>query len=346
LHRRTKRPMRAQEVVDLLKVVKDEDSPVCISNRRILGELHLAHLSLDVALIVRDCDFEDLVDLTYCDFKQVVKFCNCTFEGKFDSGNDIDSRTIYRKNLVCNDSNFCNAARFRGLRCEGHALFRDAKFCLEEPFEDMVDGENLQRPPTDFTGASFDGGIDCEGGAVSFNLADCGLASFKEAKFLKSSPLEDCPKNDPEANRGGGGKPAKILLERPPADFTAANISSLDCQGAEFEGAVSFRGTECAARSSFQDAEFRQCQLLQDKIGTLPDEIGRSVSVDYTGASFGYLNCLGACFNGAVSFNGLKCAGDAVFKSARFYRPEPEELVEHEQNKQYDSCLVHLQTRW
>jgi hypothetical protein len=136
-------------------------SPVCEKGKTIQGKLDLEHFSLDVALIVEDCEFEDPVDLRYCEFKQVVKFRHCDFKEVFNSGDDTDSQTIYRKNLVCNDSNFCNAARFRGLRCEGHALFRGATFCLEEPLEDVVHGKNLQRPPTDLTGASFDGGIDC-----------------------------------------------------------------------------------------------------------------------------------------------------------------------------------------
>ena len=327
--------MQATDLVERIKKAKG-GSPVCEKEKTIQGKLDLEHLSLDVALIVEDCEFEDPVDLRYCEFKQVVKFRNCDFKDVFNSGDDTDSQTIYRKNLVCNDSNFCSAARFRGLRCEGHALFRGAKFCLEEPLEDVVHGKNLQRPPTDFTGASFDDGIDCEGakfwGAVSFNLADCGLASFKEATFLRSSPLEDRTKNDPEANRGGGRKPAKILLERPPADFTAAKFTSLDCEGAEFKGAVSFRGVECVARSSFQDARFEQQDLLRDKIGTLPDEIGGAAPVDFTGASFGYLNALGADFEGAASFNSLKCVGDAVFKNARFLRPKWEVLKKHNED--------------
>jgi hypothetical protein len=88
---------------------------------------------------------------------------------------------------------------------------------LSEPLEDEVHGPNLQRPPADFTGASFAGGIDCEGasfcGAVSFNLADCGVASFKATKFLRRSPLKDRTKIDPESTREGGEEPKKISLE-------------------------------------------------------------------------------------------------------------------------------------
>jgi uncharacterized protein YjbI with pentapeptide repeats len=152
-------------------------------------DLDLSHRTVDVAALFTKCTFEGKVDLRYCEFKQAVKFCNFTFKGEFDSGDDTDSRTVYRKNLVCNDSTFWGAAKFRGVRCEGRALFRKAKFFRGPPLKDNV-------------------------------------------------------------------HPA--ALEKPPADFTAATFRSLDCDGAVFEGAVSFRGVECAARASFQEAQFNQ----------------------------------------------------------------------------------------
>lgn len=97
------------------------------------------------------------------------------------------------------------------------------------------------------------------------------------------------------------------------------------CDGALFSGAVSFLGVECAATASFQKARFLQPALLEDNIGTLPNEIGRTVPADFTGASFGHLNAPGAVFCGAASFNNLKCTADAVFKGARFGRSEAEE---------------------
>jgi uncharacterized protein YjbI with pentapeptide repeats len=157
----------------------------------------------------------------------------------------------------------------------------------------------------DCTDASFCGG-------VTFNVVDCRVASFKDARFLRKGPLEDRTQ----------GKD----LQRPPVDFTVASFKSLECDGVVFGGAVSFRGIECAARASFQKARFEQDELLKDAIGTLPDEIGKTVPVDFTGASFGYLNALGATFIGAVSFNSVKCTGDAVFKGAHFPRRKWEDL--------------------
>jgi hypothetical protein len=104
-------PMSAQTFVAKLKADNGGSQPIEISDRYIYGKVDLAHLSLDVALIV-----------TNCDFKQAVKFCNCTFMREFDSGDDTDFRTIYRKNLVCNGSAFwggpgSGAFDARGTRC-------------------------------------------------------------------------------------------------------------------------------------------------------------------------------------------------------------------------------------
>lgn len=207
-------------------------------------------------------------------------------------------------------------AHFRGLQCEGYALFRGARFLRNEPLRNKAYGSLLERPPVDFTGSSFSGGMDFTGasfgGGVSFNLVDCTVATFKTARFLRKDPFVD------ETHDNG--------LQRPPADFTVASFKSLECDGAKFLGAVSFRGIECAARASFQETRFEQHELLNDKIGTLAAEVEKTVPVDFTDASFGYLNALGATFKGAASFNGVRCTGDAVFKGAHFLWLESEDL--------------------
>lgn len=78
-------------------------------------------------------------------------------------------------------------AHFRGLQCEGYALFRGARFLRNEPLRNKAYGSLLERPPVDFTGSSFSGGMDFTGasfgGGVSFNLVDCTVATFKTARF-------------------------------------------------------------------------------------------------------------------------------------------------------------------
>lgn len=326
--------MTARTLLQELKEAEERSkSAYELKYKGVKGKLNLSNRTVEVALIFTHCTFTDEVDLRYCEFQRAVKFCNCTFVGDFDSGDDTDSRTIYRKNLVCNDSIFRRAAKFRGIQCEGRALFRNAKFCRWLPLGHPVYRGDLQRPPADFTAASIEGGLDCTGahfhGAATFNLLDCGVASFEDARFLRTYPLRN--------------RTHHKVLEKPPVDFTAASFKSLNCENAVFKGAVSFRGVECGARASFQKAHFEQAALLRDKVGTLPDEIGRTVPVDFTRASFGYLNALGARFDGAASFNGLKCAGDAVFKGARFCRSEREKLSGYEKAlSQYEERLEQL----
>jgi uncharacterized protein YjbI with pentapeptide repeats len=309
--------MRATTLVKELDKAREAGRSIYqLRDTIVLGPLDLKNRTVEVAVDIQNRHFKGRVDLRYCEFKQAVKFCNCTFRKEFNSGDDTDSHTVYRKNLICNDAIFVSVARFRGIRCEGYALFRSARFLRAAPLRDETRGSLLERPPVDFTGASFAGGLDCTDasfcGGVTFNVVDCRVASFKDARFLRKGPLEDRTQ----------GKD----LQRPPVDFTVASFKSLECDGVVFGGAVSFRGIECAARASFQKARFEQDELLKDAIGTLPDEIGKTVPVDFTGASFGYLNALGATFIGAVSFNSVKCTGDAVFKGAHFPRRKWEDL--------------------
>src|SRR5215218_3213593 len=301
--------IRATTVVRKLEQAKREGrSAFVLRDTLVVGTLDLRYRTVEVAVDMQNCYFRNGVDLRYCEFEQAVKFCNCTFRESFNSGDDTDSRTIYRKNLICDDAVFEGVARFRGLRCEGHALFRNARFLRSEPLRDETRGSLLERPPVDFTGSSFSQGVDFSGasffGGVSFNLVDGMVATFKNAQFLRKEPLED--------------ETHKVDLQWPPVDFTVASFKSLECDGARFLGAVSFRGVECVARASFQETRFEQHELLKDKIGTLASEVERTVPVDFTDASFGYLNALGATFKGAASFNGVSCTGDAVFKGARF----------------------------
>ena len=111
---------------------------------------------------------------SYCDFEQTVDFSDCIFHGDFIAGDKDKSHTVFRKDLLCNRAVFNEAARFRGVRCEGKALFRETSF-------DSEDGE------ADFGGASFKEAVDCEGsiffGGANFELLRCGVGSFRDALF-------------------------------------------------------------------------------------------------------------------------------------------------------------------
>jgi uncharacterized protein YjbI with pentapeptide repeats len=308
--------MQAEELIEQLELATEQNALVyTLRDKVILGTLDLSNRIVEVAVDIKNCRFKGKVDLRYCEFKQAIKFRECIFEEEFNSGDDTDSHTIYRKNLVCNDARFKQATLFRGARCEGYALFRRAGFLRREPLVDRTHGAVLETPPADFTGASFTGGLDCTRtlfyGGVSLNGIDCGIASFRGTRFLMTDPLKD--------------ETHGFLLETPPIDFTGASFKYLECDGALFAGAVSFRGIDCEARASFQDARFGYRALLNDAAGTLLGEIEKSVPVDFTDGSFGYLNALGAKFDGAVSFNSVRCTGDAVFKRAKFWKPKPED---------------------
>jgi len=139
--------MSANALVRRLEEAERLGKPAYVLHDTVVtGRLILSNRAIDVAVVVTDCIFEEEVDLRYCEFKRAAKFCDCTFVGDFNSGDDTDSRTVYRKNLVCNDSVFWEAAKFIGLMCEGRALFRDAAFLRTEPLEDPGHAKTLEVP--------------------------------------------------------------------------------------------------------------------------------------------------------------------------------------------------------
>ena len=85
----------------------------------------------------------------------------------------------------------CGGGPLQGSSVRRYALFRGARFLRNEPLRNKAYGSLLERPPVDFTGSSFSGGMDFTGasfgGGVSFNLVDCTVATFKTARFLRKT---------------------------------------------------------------------------------------------------------------------------------------------------------------
>lgn len=154
--------MRAEDLLEELMQAKQQGkSAYTLRDKDIRGKLDLSNRTFEVAMDFEGCHFRGGVDLRYCEFKQVVSFRGCIFRKGVNSGDDVDSYTVYRKNLVCDGAIFVRAAQFRGVRCEGHASFRGAWFPRTAPLVGRTDPDQHERAPVDFTGASFTGGLDC-----------------------------------------------------------------------------------------------------------------------------------------------------------------------------------------
>lgn len=270
----------ADKILGELEKAEANNLRVCaVRDKDVSGPLDLSTRTIKVALDIQNCDFQREVDLSYCDFEQTVDFSDCTFRGDFIAGDKDKSHTVFRKDLLCNRAVFNEAARFRGVRCEGKALFRETSF-------DSEDGE------ADFGGASFKEALDCEGaiflGGATFNFLRCGVGSFREALFH-----------------------SKVML----VDFTAASFQSLICSDAEFKGPVTFYGMECKASATFASAKFQGKTQFRDEAHRRTFALPPT---GFTAASFRHLDFSGVIFEGPVSFVGLECTDSAIFIGARF----------------------------
>src|SRR5215218_864434 len=106
IRRSTRRVVQAEDIREELTRKTSQSRPdkplLPLHHARILGKLDLKHLVVDQPLEMRNCEFEDHVDLRYCEFKQVVDLSGCTFRQSFNSGDEAESHTVYRKDFVAN----------------------------------------------------------------------------------------------------------------------------------------------------------------------------------------------------------------------------------------------------
>jgi uncharacterized protein YjbI with pentapeptide repeats len=275
-----KESISAHEILKKLEEAEAKDLRVCaVSNREVSDPLDLSSRKVKVAMDIQNCDFQREVDLSYCDFEQTVDFSDCTFHSDFIAGDKDKSYTVFRKDLLCNRAVFNGAARFRGVRCEGKALFRDTWFQRE--------GEEA-----DFGSASFKEALDYENsiffGGANFELLHCGVGSFKDALFRN-----------------------KVML----VNFTAASFQSLICSDTRFKGPVTFYGMECKISATFTSAKFQGNTQFEGEANRPPFAL---TSTNFAAASFKHLDFSGAIFEGPVSFVGLECQDSALFIGARF----------------------------
>jgi hypothetical protein len=276
--------MQATDLLTELKEAKDNDKHVYIlRDADIVGGLDLSNRTVEIALDMQGCHFFGRVDLRYCESKQTVDFSHCTFHEEFLAGDENGSHTTFRKDLICNGAVFCEAARFRGVRCEGKALFREA--CFHSPGDDA-----------DFGGASFEQALDYDNaqfcGGAKFNLVRCGVASFQNAEFKSEEKL---------------------------VDFATASFKYLDCWKAIFKGPVSFYGSRFADGASFGRAQFMR-EFIRENICLWPRSADlNSNSIDLRFAYFGSnLDFTSGYFQRALGLAEAKISSNLDLTAAEF----------------------------
>jgi hypothetical protein len=292
-----------------------------LSNARIVGSLELKHRTIDKPIEITDCVFENELDLRYGEFKQVVNFSGCTFKCEINSGDETESHTVYKKDLICNRVRFEGPARFNGIQVEGSAYFRKACFLNAEPSIDLM-GASIKKS-LEFTDSIVEGladfsGLKCDGYGVFDRVSFCGGGKSQGKVTLTLSSF-------------GGTLNFESAIFRGPADLSALkcdgdgifdgatfekevffNFSTFGrnltcCDVTTFKGPAGFNTIKCDGSGFFSNARFE----FQDEEETTQNKWG----VDFIAASFGAnLDFEGATFEGSATFSSLACGGNGFFR--------------------------------
>ncbi len=195
----TRKVVRAKDIVaELTRDRQQTDEPVyTLRDAQISGKLDLKHRVVNVAVYILSCEFCDEVDLRYCEFTQTVNFARCHFHKCFNSGDELESHTVYRKDLICDETVFGEAGSFNGAQVEGSAHFSKASFQNEKhciDFRNVIVGKDLK-----FDGATFSGGVSLNGATTKqfvigespndhfpFRVGRVDIRSFTFEKFVGS----------------------------------------------------------------------------------------------------------------------------------------------------------------
>lgn len=171
----------ANEIIQEIIDSKKNKILTPIYNKRINGEFNLKHRIIRTPIQFKNCIFTNKVDLRYCECEQLVSFVDCIFEKEVNSGDKIESHSIYHKDLIFNKSHFKDLAHFNGIICEGsgyfhnsifekevdfgHAFFKVHLECNEAIFQEKANFNSLEAQDCIFIGAKFFA-------KVIFNLAN------------------------------------------------------------------------------------------------------------------------------------------------------------------------------
>jgi len=305
---------------DPVTLDNDVDPLFSLESAVVVGRLDLKHRTIERPLEFKNCWFLDSVDLRYCEFEQAVYFLDCTFYQVFNSGDTVESHTVYRKELTCNGSHFKRAVGFNGIQVESNAYFHNSRFELKESAESPEYPSLSTDYAVDFATASFGCHIECRNaifeGPVRFNSIRCdGNGFIKDTRFEEEADFTaaffgrnlECsgahfggPAVFNSVKCGGNGTFNGAYFETE-ANFTAASIErNLQCSNVEFKGPAKLNSLRCGGAGIINKTRFR-------------DRVNLAFS------SFGLpLMCEDSEFWGEVDCTAMTCAHDGRFKNSRF----------------------------
>jgi hypothetical protein len=270
---RSKRTIQAEDLAKALARQEAEKIAYVLREAQVIGDIDLKHHTIRVAVDIQSCEFLGNVDLKYCEFLQEVNLSGCTFHKDFNSGDEIESHTIYRKDLICRGTVFHKAATFNGCQIQGSAILSGATF------------NDLHRQ-VEFNAASIGKTLECDEvtfrGSVNFAGISCGSnATFDSARFesekdvlFNSASLNSSLNCDNTVFKGradfellkcgGGGVFRRARFEGSGgANFVQASFgSNLECSRATFEGPAIFNTLQCEHAGFFVGTRFKDAAEL------------------------------------------------------------------------------------
>lgn len=311
---RDPRTIKAETVVK--EILRTDTTDVYhLEDAEIIGPVNLKHRIVSRPIEIVRCTFIHDIDVRYCEFKQTVDLSDCIFDASFNSGDEIESHTIYRKDLICNRARFRGATSFNGACVEGSAYFQDAQFQFHSMDEDVVE--------VDFIGfqcaKTFEADRAVFEGGVSFNAFHCRDGLFHSIQCKNRAKIVSFR----GASFGGNLEFQKKKDDDPPAVFKGG----FDCIG-----------VACGRKAIFSGVRFECSSDL------VCSNDGKKHAVAFDHASFGWLmNCADAQFDGRVSLRAIQCDGDGYFNNAHFeYGQEMNEPGTQEPKNAVDFRFSHF----
>src|SRR5918994_1092773 len=266
---------------DPVTLDNDVDPLFSLENAVVVGKLDLKHRTIERPLEFKNCWFLDSVDLRYCEFEQAVYFLDCTFYQVFNSGDTVESHTVYRKELTCNGSHFKRAVGFNGIQVESNAYFHNSRFELKESAESPEYPSLSTDYAVDFATASFGCHVEFKGPAKLNSLRCGGAGIINKTRFRDRVNLAFSSFGLPlvcedsefwgEVNctamtcaHDGRFKNSRFESDQRIAFAGASFGEDLQCEGAVFKGRVDFRALKCGGSGHFENATFVNTDTLVD----------------------------------------------------------------------------------
>ncbi len=332
---------RSVQAEDIVRDLKQETDKVVYTLRdaQIEGKLDLKHHTIDLAIDIQDCKFLDEVDLRYSEFTKAVNFSNCTFRKSFNSGDETESHTVYRKDLICNRAVFEGAVSFNGCQVGSSAYFMGATFADAEEIVDFA--TTFFEKTVKYNQAMFKGSVSFAslrcGGSGYFNGAkfegeggvDFAHASFGTNLYCHGNDtVFKGPVNFGSLKCGGDGifNEAKFESQKGVVFVQASFEGTFQCIETTFKGPVDFMALKCGLTGNFTNTQFEG----EDEVDFSHASFSRDLVCNDTtfngSASFNLLRCSNLLCDRAtfkalkaqVNFNTLKCGGGGFFRGATF----------------------------